>query len=287
MAIAHLSMGFASLLVIATDADSVEELNLLSLQNRQTRKLEDSIEQESTINFCENFCGAAKAGKGCCVSKDGTSKFMASKASKREQCEKTGVWCTGGNKAFKGSDLTKTAGWSSGAETPPTVTTVAATDAVASVYTDAPHTTTMPQAGWTEYATGKKCTGKSFDISAAASQYACEQQAILATHSFYQYNARQGSCATVEACFTPTPSAGYMVYRNPALWQLNAQGQKCSNKKKHGRDGVESQLGCQVIAIAAGHNYYTWNAQKKACIISKKCKSSPAGASWVTYKSDQ
>jgi len=281
MAIAYLSMGFASLLVVATDANSVEGLNLLSLQNRQTRKLEDSIEQGSTISFCQYFCGASKAGKGCCVKKDGTSKFKVSTKDNREQCEKSGVWCTSGNKPWTGSDLTKTAGW------PLTVTTVAATGAVTPVYTDAPMTTTMPQAVWTEYATGQKCTGKRFDISAAASQYACEQQAILAKHSFYQYNARQGSCATVEACFTPTASAGYMVYGNPALWPLQAQGQKCSNKKRHVRAAVESQLGCQMIAMAAGKNYYTWNAQKQACIVSKKCKSSAAADNWATYKSDQ
>jgi len=383
MVIAHLSLGYASLLVIATHAYSVEELNLLSLQNRQSRKLEDSIEQGSTCNFCEQYCGATKAGHGCCVSEDGTSKFMESKKPERERCQQTGVWCSGGNKVWAGSELTKTVGWNSDTEecavtTTTTTTTmhncatkevwsndkmewccanegtgcppltdcvctaiyapvcangtqdysnsceascaglqdvtdgmckpmhdcttkeVWSTDKmewccahegagcptpVVSVYTDAPVTTTGPQAEWAKHATGEKCTGQSFDISAAASQYACEQQAILAKHSFYQYHARQGFCATVAACFTPTPSAGYMVYRNPALFPLIAQGQRCSNKKKNKRDGVESQLGCQHQAMAAGKNYYTWNAQKNVCIVSKKCKNSPAGASWGSYKS--
>merc|ERR1740139_734323 len=158
---------------------------------------------------------------------------------------------------------------------------------VVSVYTDAPVTTTGPQAEWTHYSTGEKCTGQSFDISAAASQYACEQQAILAKHAFYQYHARHGSCATVAACLTPTSSAGYMVYRNPALWPLNAQGQKCSNQKKQRRDGVESQMECQQQAMEEGKMYYTWNARKNGCIVTKKCKNSPADASWDTYKMDQ
>jgi len=305
MVIAHLSLGFASLFVIATDANSVEELNLLSLQNRQTRKLEDSIEQGSEPNFCWTFCGASQSGKGCCVSKDGTSKFKESSKPKREQCEKTGVWCTGGNNVWPGSDVTKTAGWNCDtqkmcaattvADTPgpvivadtPAPVTVADTPApVTPVYTDAPVTTTGPQAGWAEYATSEKCTGQSFRFSSAASQYACEEQAILAKHSFYQYNARQGFCATAKTCFTPTPSAGYMVYRNPALWPLNAQGQRCSNKRKHRQDGVESQMECQQKAMDMGSNYYTWNAQKNACIVAKKCTHSPsADASWVTYSS--
>jgi len=325
MVIARLSMGFASLLVIATDANSVEELNLLSLQNRQTRKLEDSIEQGSEHNFCWTFCGASQAGKGCCVSKDGTSKFRESKKATREQCEKTGVWCTGGNKVWAGSDVTKTAGWNCDTEDVCAATTVADTPApvtvadtpapvtvadtpapvtvadttapvtvadtpapVMPVYTDAPVTTTGPQAMWTEYSTGEKCIGQSFALSSAASQHACEEQAILAKHSFYQYNARQGKCATVNTCFTPTPSEGYMVYRNPALWPLNAQGQRCSNKKRHRQDGVESQMECQQKAMAMGTNYYTWNAQKNACIVSKKCRhSSSADASWVTFNSGE
>merc|ERR1719246_270986 len=79
-----------------------------------------------------------------------------------------------------------------------------------------------------------------------ATRYDCELLAIAAKHPFYQYNNFK-KCATTADCLAPVASS-YNVYRNDELWPLRSMGQKCSNKKKHQRSGINSQIGCQQKA---------------------------------------
>jgi len=132
-----------------------------------------------------------------------------------------------------------------------------------------------PQLG----ADNSRCTKGSHVVP---SRVACQSEAAVNGHTYYQYQPEKKLCDTVSTCESPITGT-----KNPwkiyyAFWpQLGADNSRCSK----GSHVVRSRFACQAEAAANGHTYYQYQPEKKLCDTASTCEPPITGTKnpWKIY----